>query len=226
MVTICHASISENKTVNGKRGDQTGKEVCIRTWYNKPWDMVIRFKDPDMREKCAAAMEYAAQNDHIGYSQNDRNSLLAVVRPYGYDPRTVKTDVNTDCSALVTVACIYAGIAESAMVKGGNSATTRTLKSRLMATGEVDIFTSKDYTQKTDKLLRGDILLATGKHVVVVNSGKVIAHTEDELDKVARDVIAGKYGSGAARRTALQAAGYNAAIVQARVNEILKETKK
>ena len=226
MVTICHASISENKTVNGKRGDQTGKEVCIRQWYNKPWDTLIRFHDPDMREKCARAMEYACRNDHIGYSQNDRNSLLAAVRKMGYDPRTVQTDVNTDCSALVTLACIYAGIAESALVKGGNSATTSTLKSRLKATGEVEIHTSKDYTQKTDKLLRGDILLATGKHVVVVNSGSVLEKTDDELDKVARDVIAGKYGTGAARRTALQAAGYNYSIIQEKVNEILKATKK
>ena len=54
----------------------------------------------------------------------------------------------------------------------------------------------------------------------------LVQQTDDELDKVARDVIAGKYGSGAARRTALQAAGYNYSIIQERVNEILKATKK
>lgn len=30
-VLIGHASISENGTVNGSAGDQTGKEVCTRT---------------------------------------------------------------------------------------------------------------------------------------------------------------------------------------------------
>lgn len=43
-----------------------------------------------------------------------------------------------------------------------------------------------------------------------------------DLDKVARDVIAGKYGNGKARKTALAAAGYDYSEVQKRVNQILK----
>ena len=222
MVSIAHASLSENKTINGKRGDQTGKEVCIRTWYNKPWDVVIRFLDPDMREKCARAMEYAARNEHIGYSQNDRNSLLNAVRKLGYDPRTVQTDVNTDCSALVTVACIYAGIAEQVLVVGGNCATTRTLRSRLQTTGEVSIFTSKDYTRDTDKLLRGDILLATGHHVAVVVSGNLIDKADRTIDDVAMAVIRGEYGTGSARRKKITEEGFDYVLVQSRVNELLK----
>lgn len=34
-VLIGHASISENGTINGKKGDQTGKEVCVRNFYSK-----------------------------------------------------------------------------------------------------------------------------------------------------------------------------------------------
>lgn len=45
---------------------------------------------------------------------------------------------------------------------------------------------------------------------------------ETDLDKAARDVIAGKYGNGKARKTALAAAGYDYAEVQKRVNQILK----
>ena len=74
MISIAHASIDENgKAKGGKAGDQTGKEVCIRTWYSKPWNCVIRFHDPDMREKVAIAMENAAKNNNIGYDQNQRN---------------------------------------------------------------------------------------------------------------------------------------------------------
>ena len=79
-VLICHASLSENGTVNGNRGDQTKKEVCIRSYFSKPWTSVIRFKDPDMREKTAYAMERAAKNDNWGYSQADRNSGLKEAR--------------------------------------------------------------------------------------------------------------------------------------------------
>ena len=38
----------------------------------------------------------------------------------------------------------------------------------LKATGEVEVFTLPLYTQKPDKLVRGDILIKEGSHVVVV----------------------------------------------------------
>ncbi len=42
-------------------------------------------------------------------------------------------------------------------------------------------------------------------------------------DKVAYEVINGKYGNGDARVKALSAAGYDAKLVQDMVNEILKK---
>ena len=223
MVTIAHASIDERGSIRGgQAGDQTGKEVCIRSWYNKPWNVVIRFHDPDMREKVAIAMENAAKNNNIGYDQNQRNTLLNAVRKYGYDPKNATAKVETDCSALVTVACIYAGIAEDALVKGGNCATTSTLKPRLKATGEVTIFTSKDYTRDTDKLLRGDILLSEGHHVAVVVSGNLIDNSDRSLEDVAMAVIRGEYGTGSARRAKLTEEGWNYSLVQAKVSEMMK----
>lgn len=169
MVKIAHASINENgKISGGKAGDQTGKEVCIRSWYNKPWNVVIRFKSLDMRQKVADCMIRAANNPRVGYDQPDRNSLLRYARKVGYDPYKVTALCGTDCSAVVTVACIYAGVPESALVVNGNSATTSTLRNRLEATGKVETFTGKDYTAKTENLLVGDILLSEGHHVAVV----------------------------------------------------------
>ena len=43
----------------------------------------------------------------------------------------------------------------------------------------------------------------------------------DEIDKVAREVIAGKWGNGSARKKKLEAAGYNYDYVQKRVNYLL-----
>lgn len=43
---IVHASINENgTTTGGKAGDQTGKEICTRSYYNKPWDYVLRYNE-------------------------------------------------------------------------------------------------------------------------------------------------------------------------------------
>ncbi len=40
------------------------------------------------------------------------------------------------------------------------------------------------------------------------------------VDEIAREVIAGKWGNGAARKSNLEAAGYNYSVVQAKVNEL------
>ena len=219
MVKIAHASIDEHKHISGgQAGDQTGKEVCIRDWYNKPWTCLIRFKDPAKAERVAQDMEWAAANDNIGYDQNQRNTLLSEARKVNFNLSKIKVKCETDCSGLVTVCCIYAGIPESELTYKGNCATTRTLKQWLKATGEVDVYTTPMYTSKPDKLKRGDILLAEGSHVAVV----VRTDELKSLDEVAKEVIDGKWGNGSERRANLMSAGYNYALVQAKVNELLK----
>lgn len=169
MVKIAHASIDERgKISGGEAGNQNGKELCTRSWYSKPWNCVIRFKDPAMRQKVADCMLRAVNNPRIGYDQNQRNTLLAYARNVGYDPYKVTALCETDCSALVTLACIYAGVPEKALVINGNSATTSTLRRLLEATGMVEVFTGKEYTTSDKNLIVGDILLSEGHHVAVV----------------------------------------------------------
>lgn len=44
--SIVHASINEKgKTTGGQPGDQTGKEIGIRPYYNKPWNCVLRYAE-------------------------------------------------------------------------------------------------------------------------------------------------------------------------------------
>lgn len=61
-VRIAHASISEKGTVNGTRGDQTQKEVCIRSWYSKPWDYVANSKQGGDRRDCCRDSEPEGDN--------------------------------------------------------------------------------------------------------------------------------------------------------------------
>ena len=46
--------------------------------------------------------------------------------------------------------------------------------------------------------------------------------TDKSLEEIAKEVIDGKWGVGAARKQMLRAAGYNPSMVQAKVNEMLK----
>lgn len=174
MTKIAHASGDERRKLRGgKAGDQTGQEVTIREWYSRPWNVVLHWKDPIMAERCATAMERGCRNDRIGYNQDKRNTALTQARKVGYDLGKITIACETDCSAMVAMACMYAGIPESALYKNGNSATTRTLRTRLTATGAVEVRTADKYTKSADYNVRGDILLYEGHHVAVqIEDGK------------------------------------------------------
>ena len=116
-IRIGHASISENGGVNGAKGDSTGKEVCVRGWYSKPWDFMAIHPEAAVREKHAAAVEAACANDNIGYGQGDRNTLNALAKAVGYNLAAVGK-CNCDCSSLQNVAAVASGAA--GVSYGGN----------------------------------------------------------------------------------------------------------
>ena len=165
-IRIGHASIDERgKITGGTPGDQNGKEVCIRNWYNGGWEFLARAKAGAIAEKIAAACEAGCTNPNIGYDQGQRNVLNDKAKKVGYDLSKIDTACETDCSAFVSV-CVLA--AEVKMAYSGNLPTTRTLRSTLEKTGEFEIFTDKKYLNSTDFLRRGDILCKAGSHAVIV----------------------------------------------------------
>ena len=180
-VQIGHASISENNTANGDVGDQTGKEVCTRDWYNKSWTAVIRAKDSKVAKKIAKAMEQACANNNIGYGQSNRTTLYKEAKAKKWNLSAIENKCNTDCSALVSVCVNAAGISVS------KDMTTATEKSILDGTGKFKIYTSSDYTRKTNKLKRGDILLyrgsKSGHTAVVLSDGSQTSNPKPEKPK-------------------------------------------
>lgn len=177
-VRIGSARINENgTTTGGKAGDQTGGEVSAQNYYvhRKGW-YVIRPKDAQVAEKIAKAMEYACANDHIGYCQSHRDSLRKAAAKYDYNPAKVTTDVETDCSALVRVCCLYAGISV------GDFNTSSELEV-LKKTGQFDVLTEDKYCTASTYLKRGDILVtrAKGHTVVVLSSGTGASLTQNEV---------------------------------------------
>ena len=169
---IAHASIDEHKSIKGgAAGNQTGKEVCIRQWYNKPWSVCIRHPNRAVREKIATIAETLASapaNALIGYDQNERNTFHAIAKSCDYnvlDFLNMHNLCETDCSAFVTTICLFAGI--KALEYTDNAPTTSTMKSVYKKAG-FDILTDKDIVSKCDYLSKGDILLKPGAHTVIV----------------------------------------------------------
>lgn len=88
---IVHASINEKGTATGgKEGDQTGKEICTRPYYNKPWNSVLRYKEAPSVMKSIDEIAEEVINGKWG-SGDVRKERLSKA---GYNPETVQAKVN------------------------------------------------------------------------------------------------------------------------------------
>lgn len=202
---IAHASITENgKATGGSAGDQTGREVCIRVWYSKPWQYVLRITNEAVRKQFANNMIDLVNNNNVGYDQNGRNTLLTQAIKVNFDIAKIIVKCECDCSSAITV-CILAAIykvlgkeayekAYAVLVVSGNCATTSTLRSRLNKLSMINVHSSKDYTGSTSKAVYGDIYIKEGSHVVCyIDDGKKVG-TSITL------TIDGKWGTNTTKR--------------------------
>ena len=170
-VKIGSARIDENSHAKGgKAGDQTGKEVSTQSWYkhSKGW-RVFRAKNSACAEKIAQDMQYACDNNNIGYDQGLRTTLYNVAKPFGFNCKEVNKKCETDCSALVRVCCAYAGI----MLPNFRTTTEPSI---LLNSGYFTEMKGKQYTDSSDYLMRGDILCTKtqGHTVIVLNDGSKV----------------------------------------------------
>lgn len=193
-ILIGHSSIDENgKARGGQAGDQNGKEVCTRGWYKASWDVLLRCKDSAMAEKMAIACEKACANNNIGYDQNQRNSLNTEAKKVGYDLSKVAVKCESDCSSLMCICAIAAGIPESALYQGGNMRTTRNMRSAFKATGKFEVLTDSKYLTSDAYLKRGDILVNEGSHTIMAlgNGAKVPKEPVSEQVKPSNNAVIG-----------------------------------
>lgn len=223
---LVHASIAETggagRDGKAKAGDQTGKEVCVRSWYSKPWNIMLRYPDKSIAAKAAAAAVKLANSNIVGYDQSERNALYNALKSVNFDVDAyIKSGkkTETDCSAFVyaVYCCFIPG-----MRSNGNAPVTSTMKNQFRKWGFV-VHTDSKYLSGTD-IINGDILVKESAHTAIATDGTATAAepmnptyaatVENAIDVLARDVIAGHWGNGTNRKNAL----YNA--IQFRVNEL------
>lgn len=75
---IVHASQSENGGIDGKTGDQTGREICIRTYYNLPYSNLVHYRYGGKANSQIETSEPASSFDRKiagAYHTNDRYNL-------------------------------------------------------------------------------------------------------------------------------------------------------
>lgn len=165
-ILIGHASLGSNGKISGDVfGDQNGKEVCIRRWYNKPWNVVLRPLDANIAEKSAKACEAGCNNKAFGYDQPQRNTAHIEAKKVGYDLSKVTTPCGTDCSAFMTLCAIAGGVSE--LEYTGNAPTTSTMVNTFVKTGKYQKLTDSKYLTSDKYLKRGDILVKEGSHTAM-----------------------------------------------------------
>ena len=201
-VRVGSARIDERgKAYGGRAGDQTGRELSTQKWYlhKKGW-RVFRAVKREQALKIAADMEAACKNSHIGYDQWQRNTLYKAAEPMGFDCGKVRTDCETDCSALVRVCCAYAGI-----MGLPSDFRTGNMPKNLLATGMFVELRGAKYTDQSAYLGKGDILVTKthGHTVVVLDDGVKYEGTVEAKDYALGDRLL-KHGAEGADVKQLQ----------------------
>lgn len=81
---IVHASQSENGGIDGQTGDQTGKEICVRSYYDLPYENTVHYRYAVKNEKPQKPIEKCIKTESArsfdrkiagAYHTNDRYNL-------------------------------------------------------------------------------------------------------------------------------------------------------
>ena len=178
-VYISHARMDENGKIDGLiPGDQTGKEIEVRPWYNSNWVYYIECTDTILAAKAAANAKQIALDSAFGYSQNTRWTGYTSIK--NNNGNIKGAGGNLDCASLVITAYIIAGLNIKA------TGYTASLKGIFEKTGKFKVYTdaahiSKCLYAKVGALYVRPRTAESGGHVcIVLNDGVAVIPTPVE----------------------------------------------
>lgn len=166
---ISNSGHDENgKYSGGKAGDQSKTEWRIQDWYNRPWTHVLRYPVRTVANTIADLATEAAQNDLIGYDQNQRTTFWTQLKASGYHPKNITVACEADCSAgvaaIVKATGYLLGISELKNVSidmyTGNEIA-------ILSNAGFSVLTDSVYLTTDAWLMRGDVLLCKGHHTAI-----------------------------------------------------------
>lgn len=183
-VKISNSGSDENGNYrNGKAGDQTGNEWRIRDWYNRPWNCVLRHPDANVRAEIAHLAVLAANNDKIGYDQNQRDTFWTQLQANDYDPSKIDVACESDCSAGVIAITKATGyLLDMPKLRSINATYTGNMRQAYKNAG-FQVLTSSKYISQDDYLVAGDILLNDAHHVATAVTNGVLSGADKDAVK-------------------------------------------
>jgi nucleoid-associated protein YgaU len=131
---LVHASINEKGTVTGGvPGDQTGKEICVRTYYNKPWNCILRYPEAADTPSTTKTYKVAAGDSLIkiagkfNLKWEDLASWNNIKAPYLiYVGQTLKVSATSTATPITIPATVQ---------YGSHNETVKTLQRLLVSKG-------------------------------------------------------------------------------------------
>ena len=156
----------------GAAGDQTGTEWYIIPWYWFGQNAVLRHPNSIVRAKMAELARQAADNDHIGYDQSNRLSFFNELAKCKWQPKNIKTDVESDCSAGVCAIAYATGVLLDVpeLKNISPSGYTGNMVSMFKRAG-FEVLRGSEYLANGNKLLTGDININENQHTNIVVQG-------------------------------------------------------
>lgn len=182
-VKISNSGSDENgRYKGGKAGDQTGNEWRIRDWYNRPWNCILRHPNANVRATIAHLAILSAENDNIGYDQNQRQTYWEELKANGYDPSKITKACESDCSAGVIAIVKATGyLLDMKELQNIDATYTGNMRSSLSKAG-FDVLTASKYTSCDDYLVAGDILLNDVHHVATAVTNGIYSGEKAKAD--------------------------------------------
>lgn len=189
---IANSGSDENgRYSGGSAGDQTGKEWRIINWYNRPWNCVLRHPDQRVRELIATLATQGANNNLIGYDQNERWTFWNQLKQVGYYPVNITKKCEADCSAgVISIAWAVGYLLGLYKLKQLNATYTGNMRSGFRSAG-FEVLTESKYLNSDSYLMRGDILLNDAHHTAInlTTGNKVVVEVEDLTEEQTRKIV-------------------------------------
>lgn len=165
---IAQASIGGNGQVYDPHPrNQTGGELNIKQWSSRPWNCVLRPRDPNMGLRLATLQRDACRNQNIGYDWARRTTYFSKLRAANWNPSAIRDKCDTDCSALTCANIAAVGhLMNNSQWASLGQLSTHYMRSALTSRGFL-LLTDSRYLTSDKYLLPGDVLLNDGKHTAV-----------------------------------------------------------
>lgn len=178
-VRFGHAVMDENGK-NGKDGsqigDQTGKEIAIRSWYvsGNGWEHLLICKDEVMAENAAHYMEQICNDSAYGYSQKpgQRWSGYNAIVANGGTVNGASGDF--DCASLCISCYILAGLEHKP------SGYTGSMRDSLMSTGMFTGYTDAERLSSEKYARIGSLYLRNGHVAMALDNGELAEYISGE----------------------------------------------